>query len=83
MKVIILSMGRGSDRRISPTKILGIAKKMVTEIQPRKCKYCGSYHLVRYGHSKELQRLLCWDCGSTFMDTDALPGMRKKDKREE
>lgn len=49
---------------------------MVTEIQPRKCKCCGSYHVVRYGHSKELQRFLCRDCGSTFMATDALPGMK-------
>ena len=66
----------GGERQVLPTKIFGIAKKMVTEIQTRKCRYCGSYHLVRYGHSKEPQRLLCRHCGSTFMDIDALPGMK-------
>lgn len=41
-----------------------------------KCKYCGSYHVVRFGHSKQMQRLLCHDCGHTFMDSDTLPTMK-------
>jgi putative transposase len=46
--------------------------------QPRKCKYCGSYHVRRYGRSKDTgqQRFQCYDCGRTFMDTDSLPGMK-------
>jgi putative transposase len=53
-----------------------IAKMVIESEQPRRCKYCGSYHVVRYGHSGQVQRLLCRDCGKTFMDTDALPGMK-------
>ena len=36
-----------------------------------KCKYCGSYHVVNYGHSKDtgVQRLRSKDCNKTFMDT--------------
>ncbi len=55
--------------------------KMVTnmvnqEFQPRKCKHCGSYHIVRFGHNKQRQRLLCRDCGHTFMDNEDLPSMK-------
>jgi transposase-like protein len=46
------------------------------EFQLRRCKYCGSAHVVRYGHSKYRQRLLCRDCKHTFMDSDTLPGMK-------
>jgi len=50
---------------------------IINEInQPTKCKYCGSYHIVRFGHSKHRQRLLCRACGHTFMDSDTLPGMK-------
>jgi len=53
------------------------ADKMIQqEFQPRKCKYCGSSNVVRFGHSKQRQRLLCRDCGRTFMDTDTLAGMK-------
>jgi putative transposase len=58
--------------------------KVITEmIQPRRCKYCGSYHVVRYGRSRDtqIQRLRCQECGHTFMDTEALPGMKTPQKQ--
>jgi transposase-like protein len=53
-------------------------KMMEEEFNPRKCKYCNSDHVVRYGHTKQGtgQRLLCRDCGHTFMHSDALPHMQ-------
>jgi putative transposase len=57
-----------------------VAKKvkemMEQEFELRQCKHCGSIHVVRYGHSKHRQRLLCRDCKHTFMDSDTLPGMK-------
>ena len=29
--------------------LLEMAKAIIERIEPRKCKYCGSYHIVRYG----------------------------------
>ena len=49
---------------------------VLERIEPAKCKYCGSFHVVKSGHRKHTQRLLCRDCGHTFEDTDAIPGMR-------
>lgn len=48
------------------------------EFQSRKCKYCGSYHIVRFGRSRDtqIQRLKCQNCKRTFMDTSSLPGMK-------
>lgn len=58
-------------------RIAKMTQQMVEqEFNPRKCKYCGSLHVVRYGHKKQFQRLLCRDCGHTFMDSDTLPGMK-------
>lgn len=54
----------------------GIIDMVDKEFQPRRCKYCGSLNIVRYGHYKHIQRLLCRDCGHKFVDNDALPGMR-------
>lgn len=58
-------------------RLKGVVDKMMEqEFQPRKCKYCESSNVVRFGHSKQRQRLLCRDCNRTFMDTDALAGMK-------
>ncbi len=46
------------------------------EFELRECKHCGSKDVVRFGHSKQRQRLLCRACGKTFMDNEALPGMK-------
>lgn len=54
----------------------GVKKMVDTELQLRKCKYCGSYHVRRYGHYKGVQRLFCNDCERKFVDNDALPGMK-------
>jgi len=58
---------------------MGEERKMLEEeYSPRKCKYCNSAHVVRFGHTKQGtgQRLLCRDCGRTFMHSEALPSMR-------
>lgn len=39
------------------------------------CKFCGSRHIVRYGHYKGFQRWWCEACRRKFADNDALPGM--------
>ena len=50
---------------------------VLSDLQLRRCKYCNSYHVVRYGYTKgKMIRLLCRDCLHTFMDSDALPGMK-------
>jgi putative transposase len=57
-------------------RVIEVARALVKIIEPRKCKYCGSYHTVRYGRSRQIQRLRCLECGHTFLDTEALPGMK-------
>ena len=50
---------------------------VLSDLHLRRCKYCNSYHVVRYGYTKgKMIRLLCRDCRHTFMDSDALPGMK-------
>ena len=56
-------------------EMLNVAKEVIEE-KPRQCKYCGSYHVRRYGHYKGVQRLFCNDCKRKFVDNDALPGMK-------
>ncbi len=48
------------------------------EFNPRRCKYCDSTRVVRFGHTKSKlgQRLLCRDCRHIFMDSDTLPEMK-------
>lgn len=42
-----------------------------------KCKSCGNEAVVRYGTTpKGEQRFLCKECGRTFVDNNAPPGMR-------
>jgi putative transposase len=53
-----------------------VARAIMETIKPRKCKYCGSSNVVRFGHSKKSQRLRCKDCGRTFLDNEALPEMK-------
>jgi putative transposase len=40
------------------------------------CKFCGSRHVVRNGHKKNVQNWLCRNCGHKFVDNKALPGMK-------
>lgn len=50
---------------------------VLSDLHLRRCKYCNSYHVVRYGYTKgKMIRLLCRDCLHTFMDSDAIPGMK-------
>jgi transposase-like protein len=60
-------------------RITKMAQEMIEkEFHPRHCKYCDSARVVRFGHTKHGhgQRLLCHDCGHTFMDSDAMPEMK-------
>jgi hypothetical protein len=35
-------------------RVAKMVENMVNqELNPRKCKYFGSYHVVRYGHKKQ------------------------------
>jgi putative transposase len=56
-------------------RVIRQASPIVSAI-PERCKFCGSKHLIRYGHSKGVQRWLCKDCKRRFVHNEALPGMR-------
>lgn len=58
--------------------LMRIARDFVKEVNkiPEQCKFCGSKHLMRYGHNKGIQRWLCKDCKRRFVHNNALPGMR-------
>ena len=43
-----------------------------------KCKLCGSTRIRKYGLHPGGQRYYCHDCGQTFTDNQALPGMKMK-----
>lgn len=53
-----------------------VVKKILASVEPKRCKYCGSYHVRRYGHYKGVQRLFCNDCKHKFVDNEAQPGMK-------
>ncbi len=57
-------------------KVKRYFKAMNQALEQLNCKHCGSHYVVRFGHSKHRQRLLCRDCGHTFMDSNTLPGMK-------
>jgi transposase-like protein len=40
-----------------------------------RCKFCGSFKIVRNGRKKQGQCWLCRSCGRGFMNKDSLPGM--------
>ncbi|MFC2033484.1 hypothetical protein ACFLUB_03075 [Chloroflexota bacterium] len=46
------------------------------ELRDLRCKFCGSPHIIRYGHYRNMQRWWCKDCQRKFADNDALPDMR-------
>lgn len=43
-----------------------------------KCKLCGSARVGKYGMRPGGQRYICRECGQTFTDNQALPGMKTK-----
>jgi len=57
-------------------RLVKLVQIVVEQMQPRRCKYCDSAHVVRQGHNKQRQRLLCRDCHRTYMDDDSIPGMK-------
>ena len=40
------------------------------------CKHCKSHNVVKWGNSGDKQRYRCNECGRTFCDDGAFPGMR-------
>jgi putative transposase len=41
-----------------------------------QCKVCGSFHTVKDGKAKGIQKWECKECGRKFLDNRANPGMR-------
>jgi putative transposase len=41
-----------------------------------KCKFCNSTEVVKNGQRKNIQLYLCKNCGHSFIDNNALPGMK-------
>lgn len=41
-----------------------------------KCKFCNSTEVVKNGLRKNVQLYLCKNCGHSFIDNNALPGMK-------
>ena len=48
----------------------------IIENAPEQCKFCGSRHIVRYGHYQNIQRWWCKDCKRKFVHNEALPRMK-------
>ncbi len=49
--------------------VLGIVSASQQPADRPCCPYCGSSHVIKYGHKDEKQRFLCKDCRQTFMHT--------------
>jgi len=57
--------------------VMKISREIVDNYSiPDKCKFCGSRHIVRYGHYQQRQRWFCKDCKRKFADNDAPPNMK-------
>lgn len=57
--------------------LMRVSKQIVQTFPvPDGCKFCGSKHIVRFGHYKQVQRWWCKDCQRKFVDNDALPKMK-------
>ncbi|MDD5093942.1 MAG: DDE-type integrase/transposase/recombinase [Dehalococcoidia bacterium] len=54
-----------------------MAEQVLEMMQPRKCKYCESQNVVKWSKTKgRQQRLLCRQCGHTFIDNSSIQGMK-------
>lgn len=51
-------------------------KEHYTELQPIKCKFCGSTDIMKYGIRDEVQNYICKKCGRKFTAKEAPVGMR-------
>ncbi len=47
--------------------VLGIVSANQQPVEKPDCPYCGGTRVIKYGHRKGKQRLLCHDCERTFM----------------
>lgn len=47
-----------------------------TKIEMPRCKFCGSWAVVKNGKRRGTQYWLCKDCGRGFVDNKALPRMK-------
>ena len=56
--------------------MIKVIKEVSAYLPPEKCKFCGSRHIVRYGHWQNRQRWWCKDCKRKFADNDAPIGMK-------
>ena len=62
-------VGGGAALMLHPVKQAPIREDLA-------CKLCGSKNLVRFGTHGGVQRYMCHECGRTFMDNGAMPGMK-------
>jgi transposase-like protein/ribosomal protein L37AE/L43A len=70
-------MGKKKIWRMLEDTLIRASKEVVKVFPyPDGCKFCGSKRIVRYGHSKHIQRWWCKDCQRKFVDNDALPRMK-------
>ena len=61
------------------SKLEEIVLRMYQGVKERietRCKYCGGYHIVKFGHFKGVQRWWCKDCKRKFVDNEALLKMK-------
>lgn len=65
-----------TDRKTETVCSGGVCTIPITLTTFVTCKYCGSKNVVKNGKKGYTQLYLCRDCGHTFVDNDALPGMR-------
>lgn len=70
-------------RRVAKVTVTGEIKHLLVPVREQNpiplnvaCKSCSSRSLYRHGISRGKQRYRCRDCGSTFLETTALPRMR-------
>jgi len=63
--------------RLLGDAIMKVSREMVERFDiPDRCKFCGSRHIVRYGHYHQRQRWFCKACKRKFADNEAPPKMK-------
>ena len=68
--------GKRKFLRLVEGTLVKAVREVAPYLPPEKCKFCGSRHIVRYGHWQNMQRWWCKDCKRKFADNDAPEGMK-------
>ena len=59
----------------APKEVVGI-RNPGEQGESKKCKYCGSTKVVRYGYYGDIPRSWCKECRRKFADNKAAPGWK-------